>query len=85
MSALDGGEDGLVFYRRITELAKVMLNSQGCLFFEVGHDQSEDVKNIMINNGFSFVTFEKDLAGINRVVWGKMQQNVHTAQGKENA
>ena len=70
--ALDGGSDGLVFYRRISELAKSILNPNGSLFFEVGHDQAEDVKEIMLHNGFCDVMLEKDLAGINRVVWAKV-------------
>lgn len=70
--ALDGGDDGLIFYRKISETAKKILSPFGMLCFEVGHDQAEDVKNIMIENSFADICFIKDLAGINRVVSGKL-------------
>ncbi|MBE7027820.1 MAG: peptide chain release factor N(5)-glutamine methyltransferase [Ruminococcaceae bacterium] len=69
--ALDGGDDGLVFYEKISHLAPPLLNKNGMLAFEVGHDQAEIVKNIMIKNGFSCIRIIKDLAGINRVVSGR--------------
>lgn len=69
--ALDGGEDGLLFYRAICSIAKKHLEENGYLFFEVGFDQAEDVKKLMEENNFSQIEFIKDLSGINRVVYGK--------------
>ncbi|MBR2500147.1 MAG: peptide chain release factor N(5)-glutamine methyltransferase [Clostridia bacterium] len=69
--ALDGGNDGLIFYRKISTLAKKLLKKDGMLAFEIGHNQAEDVYDIMKNEGFSEIDFVKDLAGINRVIYGK--------------
>ena len=68
--ALDGKEDGLHFYRRITEEAPEYLKSGGKLFFEIGHDQGDDVKKLLEQAGFTGVTVKKDLAGLDRVVFG---------------
>ena len=73
--ALDGGEDGLVFYRKISALSAELLKKGGMLAFEVGHDQADDVKNIMHKTGFGNIRFIKDLAGINRVVSGHWQNS----------
>ncbi len=67
ISALAGGTDGLHFYRNITENVKLAKN--GCLAFEVGINQAEDVASIM-EKRFSQIKTEKDLNGIDRVVWG---------------
>lgn len=69
--ALDGKEDGLYFYRKIVEKSPGYLNAGGKLFFEIGHDQGEDVKKLMEQAGFEGVTVKKDLAGLDRVVFGK--------------
>jgi len=66
--ALDGGIDGLDFYREIVKQAYPRLLSDGFLLFEVGHNQAQEVKALMINEGFKNLFFVKDLAGINRVV-----------------
>lgn len=68
--ALDGMEDGLYFYDRIIEESRAYLKPQGRLYFEIGHDQAEAVKKRMIEAGFSAVTVKKDLAGLDRVVFG---------------
>ena len=68
--ALDGTEDGLEFYRRIIVDAKKYLNRGGQLFFEIGYDQGEDVRNLMSDNGYGDVVVAKDLAGLDRVVYG---------------
>lgn len=70
MLALDGYEDGLFFYRRIIEDCKAHLWSNGMLFFEIGYDQGESVKNLMEQAGFIEVTVVKDFAGLDRVVLG---------------
>ncbi len=67
--ALDGGETGLLYYERITKLAPKLLNDGGMLAFEVGFDQSEDVKKLM-EKDFCDIKIVKDLCGVNRVVSG---------------
>lgn len=71
MSALDGYEDGLFFYKKIIGESHQYLKDKGRLFFEIGHDQGEDVSNLMKKAGFSQVRIIKDLAGLDRVVYGK--------------
>lgn len=68
--ALDGGEDGLDFYRKITREATEHLYSGGMLFFEIGYDQGEAVKLLMEEEGYEEVTVSQDLAGLDRVVYG---------------
>ena len=68
--ALDGKEDGLYYYRKIVEESGRYLKAGGKLYFEIGHDQGEDVKNLMEQAGFTGVTVKKDLAGLDRVVFG---------------
>ncbi|CEP82493.1 peptide chain release factor N(5)-glutamine methyltransferase [Paraclostridium sordellii] len=68
--ALEGGEDGLDFYRTITEKSLKYLKSNGILAFEVGHDQANDVCTIMKNRGYKKIYTKKDLQGIDRVVIG---------------
>ncbi len=67
-SALDGGEDGLDFYRYISK--NVMLNPGGILAFEVGINQAHDVAGLM-EERFQEVKLIKDLSGIDRVVMGE--------------
>lgn len=69
--ALDGKEDGLYFYRKIVEKSPAFLKNGGKLYFEIGHDQGEDVKKLMEDAGFSNVSVKKDLAGLDRVVFGE--------------
>lgn len=68
--ALDGKEDGLYFYRRIVEESPKYLKKGGKLYFEIGHDQGDDVSGLMEDAGFSDVSVKKDLAGLDRVVFG---------------
>ena len=70
MMALDGSEDGLLFYRRIVEESKMHLRKEGRLCFEIGYDQGEAVKKLMEDGGFKEVKVIKDLAGLDRVVLG---------------
>ena len=64
--ALDGGNDGLIFYRVIAKKAEAVLNKGGMLAFEIGYDQGEDVKALL--GGFSEVKLYKDYGGNDRVV-----------------
>ena len=68
--ALEGGDDGLDFYRSITEQSKLYLKENGILAYEVGHDQAKDVAKIMEINGYTKIYTKKDLQGIDRVVIG---------------
>ena len=68
--ALDGGADGLLFYRKITDRAGEYLTGGGMLFLEIGYDQGEDVSRLMEAAGFTQVEIFKDYAGNDRVVQG---------------
>ena len=68
--ALDGGEDGLDFYRRIITGARDHLCGGGDLLLEIGADQAKDVMNIMKENRFIDVKVIKDYGGNDRVVRG---------------
>ena len=70
--ALDGREDGLYFYRKILEKAGGYLYPGGMLFFEIGYDQAEKVSSLMREAGYQEVTVCKDLAGLDRVVYGTL-------------
>jgi len=71
--ALDGGIDGLNFYRRIGREAPLYLQTGGMLLLEVGYNQAEEVKRIL-QPDFSDIYFVKDLTGINRVVVATMKE-----------
>ena len=68
--ALDGSEDGLLFYRRIIKDCMANLKPHGRLLFEIGCDQGRQVSQMMQFAGFSDVHVIKDLAGNDRVVSG---------------
>ena len=70
LSALDGGEDGLFFYRKITRECKGFLKPGGKLFFEIGCDQGSAVTEILSEEGFGEIQVVKDYAGLDRVVYG---------------
>lgn len=61
-------EKGLEFYEKITKEAPKILNKGGYLLFELGIDQSKDVKSFLATNGFKDIEIIKDLAGIDRVM-----------------
>ena len=67
---INGGEDGLIFYRKIIEESKLALKENGVLAFEIGHDQGLDVRILMEEAGFLNVKLVKDLAGLDRVLLG---------------
>lgn len=69
--ALDGKEDGLYFYRRIVKESREYLLAGGYLLLEIGHDQAEEVSGLMHQAGYSDVRVKKDLAGLDRVVYGR--------------
>lgn len=67
-TALDGGEDGLRFYRAIAALWSGALRPGGCLAVEVGHDQAALVAGLFAAAGLGGVEVRRDLSGIERVV-----------------
>ena len=69
MMALDGGEDGLDFYRQIVDEAPDFLKKEGVVMLEIGHDQMSDIiKLFSADDRYSFVAGLKDLAGRDRIV-----------------
>ncbi len=70
--ALDGGGDGLFFYRRIVEECRGHLLGGGMLFLEIGYDQAEAVRGLMEKAGFLEINVVRDYAGLNRVVYGTL-------------
>ncbi len=70
--ALDGGGDGLFFYRRIVEECRGYLLGGGMLFLEIGYDQAEAVRGLMEKAGFLEINVVRDYAGLNRVVYGTL-------------
>lgn len=70
--ALDGGKDGLDFYRAVLARWKDLLRTASYLVFEVGETQAEAVIKLMRLNGFKGVETVKDTAGIDRVVLGRI-------------
>lgn len=69
--ALDGLEDGLHFYRKITQQSMNYIKSGGWLLYEIGCTQAHDVSDIMSEYGYSNIKVIKDLAGLDRVVMGQ--------------
>lgn len=69
--ALCGGEDGLDFYRKITEQSRKLLKPGGILCFEIGYDQRVEVAEILRQNNFGSISTFKDLGGNDRVVIGQ--------------
>lgn len=70
--ALDGDTDGLKFYKAITKQFVNYLKENGYLCYEIGYNQAEDVRNIMEQCGYSGIKVIKDLAGLDRVVIGRL-------------
>ena len=70
--ALDGGEDGLRFYRGILKYWKSLLRPGGYLLFEVGEGQADPVREMILSAGFAGADTRKDTLGVERVVIGKM-------------
>jgi release factor glutamine methyltransferase len=66
--ALDGHADGLYFYRHIIEDAREYLNENGTIIFEIGYDQAEDIRSLLVENGYFDVEIIKDYAGFDRIV-----------------
>lgn len=69
--ALDGGEDGLVFYRAIAKLWAPLLKPGGLLAVEIGEEQGQAVSRIFAENRLSDVTLKQDWAGLDRCMIGR--------------
>ena len=65
--ALDGGQDGLKFYRIIADIAPQFLTRQGKIYLEIGKGQEEDIVALLKEN-FENITVIKDYAGVNRII-----------------
>ncbi|MFP4697456.1 MAG: peptide chain release factor N(5)-glutamine methyltransferase [Eubacteriales bacterium] len=70
--ALDGHEDGLFFYKEIAKKAKNYLREKGRLFFEIGFDQGQSVSDILKKEQYNSINVKKDLAGLDRIVSGRI-------------
>ncbi len=70
-AALDGGEDGLSFYRRILATCGGHLKAGGCLLFEIGAEEGCAVTNLMKESDFIDIQVIRDPAGLDRVVTGR--------------
>lgn len=66
--ALDGGEDGLLFYKKIIDEAKNYLTDDGVLMFEIGYDQAQSVSKLLKDNNYKNIYVIKDLGENDRVV-----------------
>lgn len=76
VTALDGGPDGLSFYRRIAAEAGAHLSPGGCLLLEIGAGQGKAVRSLLEEAGFADVRIEKDYSGRDRVVTAAGGRNV---------
>jgi len=72
MIALDGGDDGLWFYREIIKDAPHHLNPGGIVMFEIGYDQADDVGKIFLRHGFGGIDVSKDYAGYDRIMKARL-------------
>ncbi len=69
--ALDGGDDGLRFYKAIIKYWKSIIRPDGFLLFEVGEGQANEVMDMLLAAGFSAAETRKDTGGVERVVIGR--------------
>lgn len=77
MMALDGDEDGLKFYKKISEKLNEYLSDGGMIFYEIGYDQGKTVPDILKQYNFKDINVYKDLSGNDRVVIArKGEENV---------
>ncbi len=72
VGALDGGVDGLDFYRQIIAKSKDYLNQDGYLYLEIGYNQGPAVTNMMCASGYREVSVIKDMAHHERIVKGRI-------------
>ena len=70
--ALDGGKDGLRFYKAIIKYWKSLLRPVGLLIFEVGEGQAQEVADMLLAGGFASTSIHQDARGVDRAVVGRM-------------
>jgi len=73
--ALDGGQDGLDYYRQIIPEAGNYLEQGGILMFELGINQADAIKKMAENAGFQDVSIVKDFAGIERIFFARIREH----------
>ena len=78
-AALDGGEDGLTFYRSILSLWRRTLKPDGFILLEIGYDQADAMRSLGRACGFAHVHIKKDLGGNDRVVF--LSQKPYPSKG----
>lgn len=71
--ALTDMYNGFTFYQKIIELSSSLLNNKGKIFFEVGKDQSDEVKNMLADKRFVNIEIIKDYQGIDRIICGEIE------------
>ena len=71
--ALSGGDDGLIFYRRIIKKACETLKKDGLIAFEIGYNQAQAVTKLLADSNFNKIEVIKDLAGLDRVITATKQ------------
>lgn len=84
LSALDGHEDGLYFYRKIAKESPSYLKAGGRLYLEIGYDQGLSVPKLLEEQGFCEIEVKKDLAGHDRVVKGTYPGYYETGMEEQN-
>ena len=72
--ALDGGEDGLMFYRKLAQDSKDYLKPNGVILLEIGYNQKKDVTELLNKNNFSNIICRQDLGGNDRVVLARKME-----------
>lgn len=81
--ALDGSEDGLLFYRRLAKEVPPFLNEGGRLYLEIGADEAAAVTALLEEAGFADIQVVKDLPGKDRVVKARFYENGAKGQQKK--
>ena len=74
LNALDGGRDGLVYYREIVPAARQILNDTGILMFELGDGYAQSLKKMFENSGYSSIEILKDYSGKERIILSEKNQ-----------
>lgn len=78
LQALDGGKDGLDFYRRIVDETPFYLSDDRLLIMEIGYGQAESIKELLKREGdFTEIEIKKDLAGIERIIKAIYHNRLH--------
>ena len=73
IAALDGGPDGMRFYREIIPRWRILLREHGVFLFECGEGQAPEIAELLHENGFETTVFFQDSAGVDRVVAGALK------------